>query len=288
MCSETTDIHARGQRRDWSDLPTSIVVELEEFIGDQVITASTQHGGFSPGIAARIATTSGQHFFVKAVSAEINADAAIFHRREIRIASELNTIAGLPVPRILWSWDDPSSPWVVLMFENVDGRQPSQPWIDTELDHVVIALHQLSDRLSPSPLIPPVVPLARDVGVLFKNHWQYRIDNPAAGLDEWSQRHLKRLAELSEHAADAVDGTTLLHMDLRADNMLLTANGDVEIVDWPHASIGAGWIDPMAMAPSVEMHGGPEQASSSRASHLPGAPMRRQSQSACPQSPDFS
>lgn len=259
MCFEPAEvIHATGQRRDWSELPKQIVADLEEFLGDQVITASTMHGGFSPGIAARVTTSSGQHVFVKAVSAEINTDAAKFHRREIRIATGLNSIDDLPVPRILWSWDEPDSPWVVLAFENVDGRQPKQPWIDSELNQVIAAMDRLSDRLTPSPLGPPVVPLARnDTGVL-RNHWQHRIENPVAGLDDWSTRNLLRLAELSEGAADAVDGATLLHMDLRADNMLLTIQGEILIVDWPHAGIGAPWLDPMFMAPSVELNGGPK------------------------------
>lgn len=259
MCSEPVEvIHARGQRRDWSELPKSIVAELEEFIGDQIVTASTMHGGFSPGIAARVTTSSGRHVFVKAVSAEINGDAARFHRREIRIVTGLNGIEDLPVPRLLWSWDQADSPWVVLAFENVDGRQPAQPWVDSELNQVIVAMDRLSDRLTPSPLRPPAVPLARSDSEVLRNHWQYRIDNPVAGLDAWSSRHLGRLAALSAQVADAIDGTTLLHMDLRADNMLLTTQGEILIVDWPHAGVGAAWLDPIFMAPSVELNGGPQ------------------------------
>lgn len=53
------------------------------------------------------------------------------------------------------------------------------------------------------------------------------------------------------------DGETLLHIDLRADNMLLTDRG-VVIVDWPHAQVGAAWIDPLVMAPSVALERGPD------------------------------
>ena len=49
---------------------------------------------------------------------------------------------------------------------------------------------------------------------------------------------------------------TLLHFDLRADNLLLTPER-VWFVDWPHAAIGAGWVDAIAFAPSVTMQGGP-------------------------------
>jgi aminoglycoside phosphotransferase (APT) family kinase protein len=91
-----------------------------------------------------------------------------------------------------------------------------------------------------------------------------RRDGPAdpdpdllAGLDDWSARHLDRLAELEPRWTDAAAGTTLLHGDLRADNMLITEDG-VVFVDWPHACTGAPWFDVVAFAPSVAMQGGPD------------------------------
>jgi aminoglycoside phosphotransferase (APT) family kinase protein len=51
-------------------------------------------------------------------------------------------------------------------------------------------------------------------------------------------------------------GSTLLHLDLRADNILLTPDR-VLAVDWPWASVGAPWIDLLLMLPSVSMQGGP-------------------------------
>jgi aminoglycoside phosphotransferase (APT) family kinase protein len=78
------------------------------------------------------------------------------------------------------------------------------------------------------------------------------------GLDPWSQRHLDELVALEARVADAVAGQTLLHLDLRADNILLTPDGRVYFVDWPHALVGAAWLDAVAFAPSVTMQGGPE------------------------------
>jgi aminoglycoside phosphotransferase (APT) family kinase protein len=77
-----------------------------------------------------------------------------------------------------------------------------------------------------------------------------------AGLDEWSSRNLNRLAELESGWPDAVHGSTLLHCDVRSDNLLVTAAG-VVFVDWPHACVGAPVFDLVAWAPSVELEGGP-------------------------------
>ncbi len=64
-----------------------------------------------------------------------------------------------------------------------------------------------------------------------------RRERPAR-LDGWSARHLDRLARLEAEAPAAAVGDTLLHLDLRADNLLLTRDR-VVVVDWPHARVGA-------------------------------------------------
>jgi len=83
----------------------------------------TQPGGFSPGLAARLRTTDGRRVFVKAVSEAGNPDSPDIHRREARVVAALPAEA--PVPRLLWSHDEGG--WVVLCFEDIDGRLPAQP-----------------------------------------------------------------------------------------------------------------------------------------------------------------
>ncbi len=43
---------------------------------------------------------------------------------------------------------------------------------------------------------------------------------------------------------------------MRADNLILTPDQAV-LVDWPHARVGAPWVDLLFFAPSVAMQGGP-------------------------------
>ena len=65
-----------------------------------------------------------------------------------------------------------------------------------------------------------------------------------------------RLAELESGWPDAVAGSTLLHCDVRSDNLLVTEGG-VVFVDWPHACVGAPVFDLVAWAPSVDAGGRP-------------------------------
>ena len=58
-------------------------------------------------------------------------------------------------------------------------------------------------------------------------------------------------------AIPATEGSTLLHLGLRADNLPLTSTR-VVAVDWPYAAAGAAWVDLLLLLPSVAMQGGPD------------------------------
>jgi hypothetical protein len=45
--------------------------------------------------------------------------------------------------------------------------------------------------------------------------------DPPAGLDPWAVDHLEQLTELAGAARSAVAGDSLVHLDVRADNVLL-------------------------------------------------------------------
>jgi aminoglycoside phosphotransferase (APT) family kinase protein len=96
----------------------------------------------------------------------------------------------------------------------------------------------------------------RDSGLL-GDYWRKLAVELPPGLDAWARAHLDQLITLDEQAAQAVAGQTLLHLDIRADNMLLNPER-VAFVDWPHARRGAGWFDLLFFAPSVVMQGGPQ------------------------------
>ncbi len=248
---------ARGIRLDWTALPIRVRAAVEGWLGEPVAAAATQAGGFSPGVAARLCTTSGRRAFLKAVGPEPNPDSPRFHRREAIIAAALPATA--PVPRLLWSFDEGEGGWVALLYEDVDGRQPQMPWQPGELDRVLDALGDLTAALTPSPLPGEIAGLLADEGVFRTAWWGRLLADPPSTLDSWAVPRLPLLADLERQAAALSAGNTLLHLDLRADNLLLTPER-VVVVDWPHARIGAAWVDPVFMAPSVAMQGGPDPA----------------------------
>jgi aminoglycoside phosphotransferase (APT) family kinase protein len=247
---------AAGLRLDWPEVPDRVRAAVEDWLGSPVVSAQSQSAGFSPGVAARLRTEDSRRVFLKAASPDPNPLTPEAHRREARITAALPEQA--PVPRLLWSHDEGEGGWVVLVFEDVEGRNPAVPWRADELDETLAALAALSELLTPSPLAPGmVVGRAGDWSVVSGLYWERLAEERPARLDAWSAHHLDGLADLEAEASSAVEGDTLLHLDVRADNLLLTPEGRVLVVDWPHARVGASWVDVVFFAPSVAMQGGP-------------------------------
>lgn len=244
---------AAGVRLRWNDVPGRVRGAVEARLGERVVAVTSSPGGFSPGVAARLRTSGGRRVFVKAVGPEPNPDTPFIHRREAEIVGALPP--DVPVPRLLWSHDEGEGGWIVLAFEDVDGRNPAVPWRPNELDRALDALAALAELLTPSPL-PMTVGSAGEWSVVNGGHWRSLAEERPARLDDWALRHLDRLAELEATASEAVAGDTLLHLDVRADNLILTPDWAV-LVDWPHARVGAPWVDLAFFALSVAMQGGP-------------------------------
>jgi Ser/Thr protein kinase RdoA (MazF antagonist) len=164
---------------------------------------------------------------------------------------------------------------------DVAGRQPTVPWQDDELELVLAALDRLTAALTPVPVpVGPAVPaVAARLGADFTG-WRVLARTPGDDrLDPWSRAHLAELAALEATWERHAAGDTLLHADLRADNLLLSRAGagerlsdvradgrlsgdgdadpQVVVVDWPHACRGAAFVDLVCFAPSVAMQDGP-------------------------------
>ncbi len=246
-----------GIRLEWAAMPAGVRSAVEDALGSPVVTATSQLSGFSPGVAARLQLADGRRLFLKAIGPTPNPDSPKFHRREAQVVAALPTKA--PVPRLLGSYDEGEAGWIVLWFDDIEGYHPAQPWAAADLDRVMRALIDLSTLLTPSPLSHPFVADAADALRTEICGWTNLVSETPFQVDEldpWSRRHLAALVALEAEAPAAVVGDTLLHFDLRADNILLTPE-QVWIVDWPHVRVGAAWADTIFFAPSVTMQGGP-------------------------------
>ena len=245
-----------GPRIGWDDVDPDVRHTLEARLGAPVVEARNQSGGFSPGLAARCLLTDGRRCFVKAVSPAQNPQACRIHRREAEVAAQLPP--GLPAPRLLEIVDD--GHWVALAFEEVDGEQPAEPWTHQQLDVVIPALVRFAEQATPTPA-PGLQPIEARYRTAFQGWRQIAGgDADATSYGPEVTGRLEQLAALEAGWADAAAGDTLLHTDLRADNLLITPDGEVVLVDWPWACTGAAFVDLVLLLPSVGLDGGPDPA----------------------------
>ncbi|GAA1763452.1 phosphotransferase [Luedemannella helvata] len=241
---------ASGVRIGWTDLPGHVRAAVEEIIGAPVVSAVSQPGGFSPGTADRVRAADGRRAFVKAVSPAQNERSPVMHRQEARVSAALPAAA--PAPELLGCFDDGT--WVALVLADVEGRHPATPWRADELDRVLAALAALADRCTPSPisdLRPAAEVLATDLA-----GWDRVAADPPADLDPWIAAHLGELRALAARGRASLAGDTLVHLDVRADNLLLSDDGRVILVDWPWACRGPAWLDTLLLLINVRLFGG--------------------------------
>src|SRR5947199_5822688 len=197
-------LQARGERIPWKSLPKAVRNAVESRLGAPVVSATTQPGGMSPGVAARLELADGRRAFVKAVASEPNPYSPGMHRREAEVAAALPPEA--PAPRLLFAHDD--GDWVALVFEDVAGSEPAVPWRAEELARVLEALTELASTLTPAP-VP--APSAADYLAELFGGWAWLAEQGGAeGLDPWATAHLDELAELESDWVEASVGETLL------------------------------------------------------------------------------
>jgi Phosphotransferase enzyme family len=242
---------AAGTRITWSDLPAHVQAAVQNLLGDTVVSHASQVGGFSPGTADRVVTSTGRRAFVKAVSAAQNARTPDIHRSEAAIAARLPVTEH--APRLMGAFDD--GEWVALVLEDVDGRHPRTPYDPAELDMVLASLSALTASLTPTPIKD--VPRASEVLANDFAGWSRLAADIPGDLDPWAVARLDGLIAAAERGLRSLQhGESLAHTDLRADNLLIRSDGTVAFVDWPWACIGPAWLDMLLLLVNVNANGG--------------------------------
>src|SRR3954447_4783020 len=233
----TTIPHGRTARRlEWSHLPPQLRDLISRRCGSPVVEAVSQGAGFTPGFASVLLCEDGSRHFVKAASVKAQRMFAEAYREEARKLSLLPPTA--PAPQLLWLHDEDD--WVVLGIEHVESRAPRRPWRPADLEACVSMADQLAQALTPAPAELAGESFAAEFAG-WPAYWeQVRADLPALpGIAE----HLDEAAALAERFADVADGDTLVHTDIRDDNLLLAADGRVLLCDWNWPVVGAAWLD---------------------------------------------
>jgi hypothetical protein len=156
------------------------------------------------------------------------------------------------MPRFHGAFDEGDVTLIVL--EDLSDAEWPPPWSRSRIDAVLVALHALRRTAPPQGIGRLEARRAEIVG------WPDIDADPepllATGLctRSWLEGALPALLQASSDAP--LDGTELLHLDVRSDNLCIR-NGQALFFDWNIACVGNGDFDIAFWLPSLALEAGP-------------------------------
>ena len=217
-------------------------------------------GGYTPAERWIVAFDDGSRAFAKFGTTELVAD---WLRLEHRAYVEID---GPFMPRFI-GWSD--GPVPVLVLEDLSGAQWPPPWQPSHVDRVLEALEAVSTRRARHG--------RRRLASATSSTGGRRIapdQDPflALGLvtPNWLDEALGAL--ISAEAPEELDGTALLHLDVRSDNLCFRDDRAL-LVDWNQVTRGNPLLDVAAWLPSLALRG--RTLARRRSARTPGCSPRR-------------
>ncbi|MGH6941725.1 phosphotransferase [Hypericibacter sp.] len=264
---------ARENKPRWSDVPTAAVAALERALGASVAEAEIAWGGYSPSASFHLTLADGRHAFVKGTHPGQTREGRLSLAQEIESYRALPVLKGL-APDYLGTIEVDA--WTFLLLEAIEGAQKALPWSPAKLERLAQSLAVFYERardlamtwqrpnayrslaIDLSDLDTGWIALARSTDAQ-KGFLSLFADRAAAR--RWFDRSLPRLVELQSAAGELLQpaperATSLIHLDLRSDNLLFRADGAPVLLDWSYVTTGPVVLDTVFFAPSVEGEGG--------------------------------
>jgi hypothetical protein len=216
---------------------------LEALLGARVVsTEPVRGGGYTHNRRERVRLDDGRTVFVKGAVDDLSAG---WLRLEHVVYAN---VEGPFMPAFLGYEEKSGFP--LLVIEDLSEAHWPPPWREGDVEQVRATLAALASTAPPRGLTP-----IGDWRADWLSRWRSLRDDPepflATGVAsrEWLESNLPALEEAAERAPVA-DGSSLLHLDVRSDNLALTERGAL-LVDWNWASGGNPLVDLVAWAPSL-------------------------------------
>ena len=214
-------------------------------LGSEVVLLQPVRGGYTHQRRAIATLRDGRRVFLKQA---VDAATDSWLRAERTVYQH---VTGPFIARMLDWIDEPAA---TLVLEDLSAETWPPPWSDGGVGAVLDALEAIAAQR------PPVgLPNATD-HTMVSPGWCEVADDPreflALGLcgERWLEDALPTL--VAAEAAAPLDGSALLHGDVRSDNLCLRPTGAV-FVDWNIALVGNPALDVAFWLPSLAYEGGP-------------------------------
>src|SRR5436190_9474850 len=228
-------------------MPVATDEVIEDVVGSRPVSRRRVERGYTPAERWVVELQDGGSVFVKAATNDLTAG---WLRNEQRIYQALRATF---MPSLI-GWRDLDHP--ILVLEDLSASVWPPPWTDARVASVL----QMLEAVAATP--PPAwLPPASTAGFLERG-WHSVEDDPGPLLSTGivSERWLEQALPSLTKAADGCDpdGSHLLHLDVRSDNICFRTDGSAVLVDWNLAVVGNPRLDVGFWLPSLASEGGPQ------------------------------
>lgn len=242
----TTPTAETAQRPGWVDLPAAVRTWLQDQLGSAVVDSRSQRSGYTPGFASRITLADRRRVFVKIMGWGLDYLLPSYRNE----GDKRRTLpAGLAAPELHGAAETriDDQDWVLLIFDDIDGHPPRRPWDPTEARIAIDAVEHNASLLTPAPAGYSWLSITDELGGLSPDKEE--------AIDRLFGDHRAELRELVGSFGELCSGESLVHADLRDDNMLIGPDGSGWVCDWSFPVLGRSFVDLVTLLLSVRGDG---------------------------------
>jgi SAM-dependent methyltransferase len=225
--------------------PAELLARVERLLGSRPVGWEQRFGGYSIAERWSLDLDDGRRVFAKMAPTDDIA---------WRIRDEYHNMIAIDADFRcdVIAWEDGDRPLLVL--EDLSDARWPPPWEPGDIDRVLATLERVWSTEPPAHL-----PSAERVRSMFAG-WETIAESPEGFLSlgiasrGWLERCLPTLIEAARSCP--LEGSDLLHFDVRSDNLCFTADR-VVFVDWNWAVIGPRELDLACWLAPLRLEGGP-------------------------------
>ena len=218
---------------------------LKKMTGKRATHFKPVQGGYTAAQRLIACFSDGSSAFVKVGTSEVTS-------RWLRQEHDVYQSLSAPFMPAYLGWDDDGE-HAMLLLEDLSHAFWPPPWSEKRVQQVLETLEAVS---STTLAVPPLVERGADL----MTGWSQVAKDPQPFLslalvsERWLEIALPIL--LQKENAEALQGDSLLHLDVRSDNICFV-HDRVVLIDWDGASYGNALVDIAAWLPSLHSEGGP-------------------------------
>lgn len=223
------------------------VERIARATGHQVVHAVPVRQGYANNRRWLVRLDDSRTVFAKHADDE---PGAVWLRREHQVYEQLH---GPFMPELIGWHDDGELP--VLVLEDLSASTWPPPWTSEQLRAVQDTLRDIAGRPATDGL------LSASQTWYGQGGWPEIAHNPAQFLalglctPQWLHQCLPAILAVADFAG--LDGDSIVHLDVRSDNLCFRGNQPV-LFDWNHAALGNPQFDLAFWLPSLTLEGGPQ------------------------------